>query len=98
MADATQVTMADMAFTDVPICKFHGTAMPVAEEDEPSTQKDVENPAVKALLVEADFHRVAGNDFPSLQVDSQSHILNPSHALDFFTLPIDVHRRLIREY
>lgn len=55
MADTTQVVMVDVAFTGVPIRRSHGTVVPVAEEEESSVQKDVENPEVEALFVEANF-------------------------------------------
>lgn len=69
-----------------------GTILPVVEEGEPCMQKDAENLAVEALFVEADFYQVIGSDFPFLQVDGQCHILNPSHAPNFFTLPTDIRR------
>lgn len=44
-----------MAFTAVPVHRSHGTSVFVAEEEEPSMRKDVENPVVEALFVEANF-------------------------------------------
>lgn len=60
MADITQVTMADVAFTGIPTHKSHGTAVPVAEEGT-SVQKGIGDP-----VVGANFLQATGGGLPSL--------------------------------
>lgn len=72
--------------------------MPMVEEADPNVTRVDEDLIVKALFVEANILQTTGGGSSSPQIDRQGRISDPSHALDFFTLPIDIRRQLIKEY
>lgn len=87
-ADAAQLTMADVATTGVPIYRFHGTALPVVEEDNPNMPRNNKDPAIETLFIEANFPQTSDDYSPA----------NPCNVTGFFDLPTNIRRKLIRDY